>query len=68
MVLAAGAAARGLEVDDDERGFAQRHISVESQWLDVSEAELAHALTVGNRTDKCRQAGLCHAARGTHQT
>ena len=49
VVLAAGAPAGGLQVDDDERGLPQRQVS--RQRIDVREAQLAHALTVGNRTD-----------------
>ena len=55
VVVTAGAPARGLQVHDDEGGFAQRQVS---QRIDIREAELAHALTVGNWTDKNRQAGV----------
>ena len=47
--------AGGLEVHDDEGGLAQRDIR---ERVDVSEAELAHALTVGTSTDS--RPG-CHA-------
>ena len=58
MALAGGPSAGGLEVDDDERGLPQRQVS---QRINVREAELAHALKVGNGTDSGRlpRAGDC---------
>ncbi len=69
VALAGGAAAGGLQVHDDEGGLAQRDgIHVEGQlcpasgWAPglrgecphtISEAELAHALKVGNTSDSC---------------